>query len=157
MNPVIVGKRISELRKQCGLTQKELAERIHVTDKAISKWERGLNFPELTLLEPLAAALDTTVIHLLSLEEASNHEVADAICVLSTEEKEKLLRELRKTSYLKVCIEVLLICALTYASYLLQSYGVYGVVHGLTFGLNGFVSTLIGSELYLLKHLPSLQ
>lgn len=156
MSPETVGKRIAALRKERGMTQKELAQQLHVTDKAISKWERGLNFPELTLLEPLATVLDTTVIHLLSLEDASNLEVANTMCALSAEEKEALLRELRQRSWLKIGIEVFLIGALIYASYLINAYGIGGLVHGLTAGLTGFVGTLIGSELYFLKNVRHL-
>ena len=71
MNPEVLGMKIADLRKRRGFTQRELAEQLHVTDKAVSKWERGINFPEITLLEPLATALNTTVIELLSLENAT--------------------------------------------------------------------------------------
>ena len=53
MDILYTGKKIAELRKEKGLTQKEFAEILHVTDKAVSKWERGLNFPELFTLEKL--------------------------------------------------------------------------------------------------------
>ena len=52
------GELIAQCRKARGLSQGELASRLHVTDKAVSKWERGLSYPDVTLLEPLAAALD---------------------------------------------------------------------------------------------------
>lgn len=60
MNAEYTGKKIAELRKEKEFTQKELAEKLHVTDKAVSKWERGVNFPDLGLMEKLAEALDTT-------------------------------------------------------------------------------------------------
>lgn len=47
MDAAYTGERIAELRKKQGLTQKELASKVHVTDKAVSKWERGLNFPDI--------------------------------------------------------------------------------------------------------------
>ena len=59
MDAAYTGKEISERRKALGLTQKELAEKLHVTDKAVSKWERGINFPDLGLMENLAKVLDT--------------------------------------------------------------------------------------------------
>ena len=52
------GQFIAENRRTRGLTQRELAESLHVTDKAVSKWERGLSYPDVTLLEPLAAKLE---------------------------------------------------------------------------------------------------
>ena len=52
---------ITELRKEKGLTQAQLAQKLNVTDKAVSKWERGVGFPDIKLLEPLAvSAPDTT-------------------------------------------------------------------------------------------------
>ena len=68
MKAAETGKRIAALRQQKGWTQKQLAAQLHVTDKAVSKWERGLNFPDLSLVEPLAAALGTTAAALLGLE-----------------------------------------------------------------------------------------
>ena len=52
-----LGAFIAERRKEARMTQKDLAERLHITDKAVSKWERGLIYPDVTLLEPLAEAL----------------------------------------------------------------------------------------------------
>ena len=66
MNNEATGALIRELRKEKGLTQKELAQRLHVTDRAVSKWERGLCAPDIALLEPLAQALDATVLELIS-------------------------------------------------------------------------------------------
>lgn len=60
-----VGVFISALRKEKGLTQRQLADQIHVTDKAISKWERGMGYPDVTNLTLLAEALGVTVGELL--------------------------------------------------------------------------------------------
>ena len=65
MNKERFGAFIAENRKQLGLTQAQLAERLHVTDKAVSKWERGLSYPDVTLLEPLAAVFDISIDGLL--------------------------------------------------------------------------------------------
>lgn len=48
------GEFIKKLRKEKGITQKELGEKLNITDKAISKWERGLSFPDITMLNILA-------------------------------------------------------------------------------------------------------
>lgn len=63
------GKFIAELRHDLGLTQLALAEQLHVTDKAVSKWERGICYPDLTMLESLAAALNLTVAELIACEK----------------------------------------------------------------------------------------
>lgn len=60
------GAFLVRLRKERGLTQKELAEKLYVSDKAVSKWERGLSLPDIALLQPLAAMLDVSVTELLS-------------------------------------------------------------------------------------------
>ena len=49
-----IGTNISAFRRQCGMTQAELAERLNYTDKAVSKWERGESMPDVTTLVQLA-------------------------------------------------------------------------------------------------------
>ena len=66
MNKQQFGSFIAGCRKAAGLTQKELAGRLHVTDKAVSKWERALSYPDVTLLEPLAEALGLGVEELMA-------------------------------------------------------------------------------------------
>ena len=60
------GALIAQARRERGLTQKELSQVLHVSAQAVSKWERGLNFPDLSLLEPLGDCLGLTVSELLS-------------------------------------------------------------------------------------------
>lgn len=60
------GKFIATLRKNKNLTQKELALKLSVTDKAVSKWERGLSFPDITLLNSLAKVLEVDVSEILN-------------------------------------------------------------------------------------------
>lgn len=59
------GTFVSELRRERGLTQRELGDRLFVSDKTVSKWERGLSLPSVTLLLPLADVLGVTVTELL--------------------------------------------------------------------------------------------
>lgn len=56
---------VAKLRKEAGLTQKALAEQLHVTDKAVSKWETGQRCPDIALLVPLSEALGVTATELL--------------------------------------------------------------------------------------------
>ena len=62
------GRFIAGIRKEKKMTQAELAGKIHVTDKAISRWERGLGFPDIQTLEPLAQALGISVLELMRSE-----------------------------------------------------------------------------------------
>lgn len=70
MTPVRLGAAIRMLRTQKGMTQRALAEELHVTDKAVSKWERGLSVPDICLFPSLAGALGVSVADLLV--ESSN-------------------------------------------------------------------------------------
>ena len=60
------GSLIAKKRKERNLSQRELAECLHITDKAISKWERGLSFPDITILIPLSEALNVSLYDLLT-------------------------------------------------------------------------------------------
>lgn len=71
MDNMKTGCLIKALRKEKGMTQKELADRLHVTDRAVSKWERGLCAPDLALLEPLAQALGVSIVELLQGERTA--------------------------------------------------------------------------------------
>ena len=66
MDRYVTGDVIRRLRESKKLTQEELAERLFVTSKAVSKWETGKEYPDISLLEPLAGALGISVIELLS-------------------------------------------------------------------------------------------
>ena len=61
-----MGKFIAEMRKKRGLTQSQLGEALGLSGKAISKWERGLNAPDISLLNDLADALDVNVSEILT-------------------------------------------------------------------------------------------
>ena len=60
------GTFLSQLRREKGMTQKDLAEKLFVSDKAVSKWERGLSLPDVALLQPLADLMGVTISELLS-------------------------------------------------------------------------------------------
>ena len=72
MNHYITGNTIRELREKKQITQKELAQVLDVSDKTISKWETAKGYPDISLLEPLAAALDISVAELLSGDYVTN-------------------------------------------------------------------------------------
>lgn len=72
MNTYITGPTIRTLREKRNLTQAQLADAIGVSDKAVSKWETGRGLPDISLVEPLAAALGVSVIELLSGEPVTN-------------------------------------------------------------------------------------
>jgi len=73
MNPSLTGKTIAKLRKQVGLTQASLAQKMGVSDKAVSKWERGLSCPDVSLWNSLSIILDTDIESLLYGDEGKNN------------------------------------------------------------------------------------
>ena len=76
MNQYVTGAVIKELREKKQLTQAELAAQLHVSDKTISKWENGKGYPDISLLEPLAAVFGISVAELLSGRTVSNVNVS---------------------------------------------------------------------------------
>lgn len=69
-----LGRFVAEQRKALGLTQKELGDRLFVSDKTVSKWERGASLPNIALLGPLADALEVTITELLNGERLAPDE-----------------------------------------------------------------------------------
>lgn len=74
MNLILIGKFIAEERKRKGFTQKQLSEKLGISDKIISKWECGNGFPDISLLLPLCNELDITVNELLSGQRVSEED-----------------------------------------------------------------------------------
>ena len=72
MNQYVTAAMIRRLREGRGLTQQQLAGRLNVSAKAVSKWETGRGYPDISLIEPLAAALGVSVIELFSGEDVVN-------------------------------------------------------------------------------------
>ncbi len=76
MNSYITGNTIKELREKKGLTQSELAKKLGITDKAVSKWETGKGLPDITLLEPISRVFGVSVAELISGETVTNKNVS---------------------------------------------------------------------------------
>lgn len=87
MDAKTFGSFLAETRRAQGLTQSELAERLHVTDKAVSRWERGLGFPDINTLEPLADALGLSLSQLMHADRkdgsGSNQTLEDFFSLLA--------------------------------------------------------------------------
>lgn len=76
MNQYVTGAVIKELREKKGLTQAELADRLFVSDKTVSKWENGKGYPDITLLEPVAQVFGVSVTELISGNAVTNANVS---------------------------------------------------------------------------------
>ena len=98
MDAKIFGAFIAECRKGKNMTQADLAIKLNVTDKAVSRWERGIGFPDINTIEPLASALEISVLELMKSERIVSNEVtkeeatgiiADTISVAKLQRKQE--------------------------------------------------------------------
>lgn len=115
MNYEKIGEFIAEKRKEKNLTQLELARKLGVTDKAVSKWERGLGCPDISILELLSKELDVSILEILKGRKIENEvikvtEADDYIKVSTKINKEKNIRNYNIIiSILIVCISLFLV------------------------------------------------
>ncbi len=79
MNTYITGAAIKQLRENKNLTQIELAEKIGVSSKAVSKWETGKGLPDISLIEPLSSALGVSVMELMSGDTVINKNISSNV------------------------------------------------------------------------------
>lgn len=133
MDNLQTGSFIRDLRKQKALTQKDLAQQLHITDRAVSKWERGLCAPDLSTLEPLAEILDVTVAELIAgkrMEETPHKsEIEESVqntLQYSKEELHQKTRTLRK-KYLTAAAALLALLLLALTA--LWWNGAFNIVH----------------------------
>lgn len=87
-----IGQYIASLRKEKKLTQQQLGDKLFVTDKAVSKWERGLSLPDITILEKLADELDTDIYSILQVEKKNNIDIDKIL----NEERIKIKKQVNK-------------------------------------------------------------
>ena len=119
------GALIAQRRQELGLTQKELGERLHVSDRAVSKWERAAGFPDVSLLEPLADVLELSVLELirgerLAAEEQPSPEAERSVRTVVRELGGWLRQNLRRCRRIIIILAVLLAAgaaALTYLQF----------------------------------------
>lgn len=119
MDKTKTGALIAAARKEKNMTQKELAKALHVSDRAVSKWERGAGFPDVSLLEPLADALGLSVIALLhgegtDTDVAGEQQVREAIHVVTGEMRQWLHKAWRMAQF---CLGLLLGAVLLWRGY----------------------------------------
>lgn len=76
MDRYITGSMIKRLREERKMTQGQLAEKLNVSDKAVSKWENAKGYPDISLIEPIAKALGISVMELLSGNDITNANVS---------------------------------------------------------------------------------
>ncbi len=112
------GEFIAQLRKEKHLTQKELAEKLFISDKAVSKWERGLSIPNVSMLIPIAEALEVTVTELLRGERLEDErilkkeEIEELVtCSMEMSFKEQEVRQRNRRWWVRLYLASLCIAA----------------------------------------------
>ena len=143
------GALIGAERKRLGMTQRELAERLHISDRTVSKWERGAGLPDISLLEPLSCALELTVLDLLRGERAPEVTAEEAAreTLAAVETCRKVQRRDRTALALKAlfCLAVLA---------LLPQSGI-GSLRSLVLGLLSWAIPIAASTERLGRHIGS--
>lgn len=95
MDNVRIGLLIAQIRKEKGYTQKDLAEKIGVSNATVSKWETGKGFPDISLLEPLAISLNISITEILAGEiikttDLTEHIISDLVDVTIKDQEKKV-------------------------------------------------------------------
>jgi len=109
MDQIKIGQFIAEKRRKANMTQVQLAEKLSISDKAVSKWERGICCPDISLLVPLSEMLDTSVHSILKGEEVNEKESFnvtehDSFIVESIQIYSKDINRKTKTKYFFISI-----------------------------------------------------
>ena len=143
MDNLQFGAFVAQLRKERNMTQKELADTLKVTDKAVSKWETGKGFPDVKLLEPLARALGVSLVELME----GRHLEAEALPMKEAEQvvsramdrsqRATARRYLKLLSALLIGIGVLCLLRLIPTLFLLWAAGSSLIVMGGDYGVIG--------------------
>ena len=129
MDNIKFGEFIVKLRKEKNMTQKELAEKLNLTDKAISKWERGLSFPDIIMLKPLSELFDVSIIELLNGErENESEEKIDldtrilTILKQNEYEKNRKIRKVVRISFLTIITFIIIFFTFVFSKEVLHTY-----------------------------------
>ena len=141
MVQVLTGKFIAEERKKKGYSQAELASKLGITNKTVSKWETGKGFPDVSLLLPLCDVLDISVNELLSgkrLEVANYEEHAEANMVAIIEKNKKIPIQAR--------VVTTMILLLTLLTTLTAGNGLW-----LIFGVTAIITAIVNVVLTLMN------
>ena len=113
MNAKDMGMFICKLRKENNMTQMELAQQLHVTDKAVSRWERGIGYPDIQLLPALSESLHVSVAELISCKKSlnySNEEVTNIIHNLDVYKMESFRQDRKADKISLVCMIFVAAC-----------------------------------------------
>ena len=156
MDARYTGEQIAAARRAKGLTQKQLADALGVTDKAVSKWERGLNYPDIVLFQPISELLGLPLLQLFCKDGLSAEQAVAAAAALSAQEKQAVRRDMKWHAVFRLAAALTLSAALVYVSRVLDLHGIYGWPQGCTMGMLPFTGWLAGDAVFTLRQVKKL-
>ena len=108
------GKFIAKLRKEKNMTQEQLAEKMGVSINAVSKWERGLSFPDVSLYRKLCKELGINIEELINGEKDNSEEAKEKAIISTVKEKEKIKKNSKKILIILSMLFVIIVFGLMY-------------------------------------------
>ena len=114
MNQDKSGKFIAKLRKEKNMTQEQLVEKMGVSINAVSKWERGLSFPDISLYKKLCEELGINIEELINGEKDSSEEAKEKAIISTVKEREKIRKNYKKIFVLFFTIFIITFVSLIY-------------------------------------------
>ena len=151
-----LGQFIAEIRKEKEMTQAELASELHVTDKAVSKWERGLGLPDINSIEPLADALGISVAEVMQAERIPDAHVTQenaSEMLTNAFDIMKQQRKLERKHHTLILVGVLLAIVLLFLGDTMGWMGMFFVVAP-CLGVALAISLVVYGIWRKLNHLP---
>ena len=112
MNQEKIGKFIAKLRKDKNMTQEQLAEKMNVSINAVSKWERGLSFPDVSLYKELCKELGISIEELINGEKDNSDAAKEKAIINTIKEKNKIKKKLNKKIIFISIIFLIIICCI---------------------------------------------
>ena len=131
MDQLKIGKFIAECRKQKSLTQMQLAEKLNITDKAISKWERGITMPDTSIMFELCDILDISVNELLSGEKIdmeNNNQKNEQLLLDMSKELEAKNKTIWSSMWLIMIVSITVLIAGIFVAAFLIPEGIWQLV-----------------------------
>ena len=135
MNQIKIGKFIAERRKNVNLTQMQLAEKLGITDKAISKWERGISMPDTSIMLELCDILGISVNELLcgeKIDMENNHQKNEELMLTMAKELEQKNKTIWKSMWIIMGFSITALLIGIFAAAFLIPEGVWQLVTILT-------------------------
>uniref|UniRef100_UPI004055D1AE helix-turn-helix domain-containing protein n=1 Tax=Agathobacter sp. TaxID=2021311 RepID=UPI004055D1AE len=120
------GSFIASVRKEQQMTQAELAQKLQVTDKAVSKWERGLGFPDINTIEPLADALGVSVLEIMKSERIPEQEVSAVVASDALMDAFELAKYQKKLERRHIIAIIVLVAIIPMVIFLIDNMTIYG-------------------------------